>query len=522
MEINKENWLSNLNNLPDDIKGYKTCTYFTALEGWRRGLELKFQIQHGQAISQGITYTLSDGKNTHTFRVARGDKVTKSAIEICQLKPKTYEYMRMNNIPIPEGSDFQSNVSDDIIIDYARKIGFPLVVKPTDAGGGRGVITGIETIEQFKESLNHVRNELGFKAVIVERFIKAEDYRVYVVDNSVIGIYKRIPANVIGDGVSTIKELIYKKNIIRKKNPFISNRMIKIDSNLKEYLAEQDLALDSVIKEGNRIYLRKQGEYLKERDPVDITDEVSDEIKNIAVNAMKSIPGLTHCDVDMLVNEESGKCYVNEINSRPQISNHLFPLEGKARDIPKAIIDYYFPDTINEKRNDNYYFDFNLVYDAYLNNSVQEIQISPLPFDHQLTRFRVSGNIKGQIYNRWIRRQMKKLKMYGYVKRLKNGQTSVVVSGTTKSLTEFRNIIHNEAPNGIRIKKVKEHVRTLPITLNIKMPKHRKQQRIKNQQIQDLTKKIEKLQKELAHNQIKPNKQSSSLSSKIKRKLFNK
>src|SRR5690625_3166048 len=170
-------------------------------------------------------------------------------------KPKTYEYLRKRDIPIPEGNDFSSETSDDEIIKYAEELGFPLVLKPTDAGSGRGVITDIRTIEQFKQSLNHVRNKLGFKDVIVERFIKGEDYRVYVLGDKVIGAYRREAANIIGDGIHDIQQLIKYKNKIRSKNPFIKNRLIKIDENLKAFLKQQGKSLTYVPAEGEKVYL---------------------------------------------------------------------------------------------------------------------------------------------------------------------------------------------------------------------------------------------------------------------------
>mgnify|MGYP001454433261 FL=1 len=326
MQLNQSNWLPHLRNLPEDVNGYKTCTYLMALEGWRRGLKLTFHIEPGVAVPPSVRFSLSNGEREHFFTVSRGDKVSKEAIKICMIKSLTYKYLAENNVPIPEGKSFTEETNNDEIIDFAKEIGFPLVVKPTDAGSGRGVITNITNIDEFKDALTTVRDRLGFKNVIVERFIVGEDYRIYVVNDKVVGAYKRIPANVIGDGKSTIKELIKKKNELREKNPFIFDRPIKIDKKLTEFLSEQQLTLESVPKKNERIFLRPQGAYLKERDPVDITDSMPDKIKQIAVKAMKSIPGLTHCDVDMIVNEETGEGYVNEINSRPQISNHLFPI----------------------------------------------------------------------------------------------------------------------------------------------------------------------------------------------------
>lgn len=457
MKIDKTNWLPHLKDLPSDIRGYKTCTYLMALEGWRRGLTLKFIIRPGRAIPPSIRFSLSNGEREHLFTVARGDKVAEDAIKICMEKPLTYEYLLKSNVPIPEGKSFEGEVEDGEIIEYANQLGFPLVLKPTDGSSGRGVITNIENIDEFVNALNHVREELNFKSVIVERFIIGEDYRIYVVEDKVIGAYKRISANVIGDGQRTIEQLIEIKNEERKKNPFIEKRLIRVDNEMSSYLELNNYTLNTVPAEDEQVFLRRQGSYLQERDPVDITDTMAKEIKDIAINATKAIPGLHHCDVDMLVNESTGVGVVNEVNSRPQISNHLFPLVGLARDIPKAIIDYYFPETKGVVRNDLFYFDFNPIYDAFRSASAREITIPNIPRETIVSsRFRLTGFLRGKNYENWIRNHAISLKLNGYLKHLRNGQTSVVVAGSPASMERFRHIIKNNTHRRARHTKVIE------------------------------------------------------------------
>ncbi len=474
MNYLKPEFLSHLVNLPKDISGYKTCTYLMALEGWRRGLHLKFRFRNGIAIPPSIQVVLSNESREHVFVVSRGDKVTKEAIRICMDKSLTYKNLKQNKVPIPEGRSFYEESDDNEIVQYAKEIGFPLVIKPTDSSSGRGVITGINDIDKFTDSLNQVRNILGFKNVIVERFFIGEDYRVYVLDNEVVGVYKRLAANVIGDGEKNIKNLIYEKNIVRKMNPFIRKREIKINSDLIEYLSLSNLTLESIPAKGERIYLRSQGAYLKERDPVDITDEISEKIKSIAVNAMNSIPGLSHCDVDMLVNEETGEAVVNEINSRPQISNHLFPMEGKARDIPKKIIDYYFPETIDSKRNDMFYFDFKPVFQSFKSKGVKEISISDIPFDHEFIRFRLKGNIKNTNYEKWLKKHVIKLRMHGYLKYLENDEISIVLSGRKERINGIKKIITEENPENTWISNVRVLSRNTPIKIGFEIYKNEK------------------------------------------------
>src|SRR5699024_7357690 len=268
--------------------------------------------------------------------------------------------------------------------------------------------------------------------------------------------------------------------------PFIYNRSIKVDCNLKKYLSERNLDLKSVPQKGERVYLRRQGEYLKERDPIDITDTVPEEIKNIAVKAMKSIPGLTHCDVDMLVNEKTGNAYVNEINSRPQISNHLFPLEGLARDVPKEIIDFYFPETKDGMRNDNLFFDFQPVFKGYQNMSIEEIPIPDIPMEHTITRYRLKGNLKNVGFERWVKRQCGQLKMNGHIKHLKNGETSIVVSGNDADFNRLKESLEKKLPHGIKIDYIKVYKGNRAVETGFRIIKSLRSRSDLNNQIREL------------------------------------
>ena len=63
----------------------------------------------------------------------------------------------------------------------------------------------LEAFRQAKES-----SKSG--AIIVEKFITGEDYRLLVINNVLVAAAKRTPAHVIGDGKSSIQELIDEVN----------------------------------------------------------------------------------------------------------------------------------------------------------------------------------------------------------------------------------------------------------------------------------------------------------------------
>src|SRR5699024_592106 len=134
--------------------------------------------------------------------------------------------------------------------------GYPLVLKPTDANGGRGVFSNLKSESSLKDALHHVRTVLGYKEVIIEEYLPGVEYRIIVLEDKVVGALNRVPANVIGDGMSTIRELIRIKNKERKQNPHLKSRMIKIDDEVRELLYLHGYTLDTIPREGEVVTLR--------------------------------------------------------------------------------------------------------------------------------------------------------------------------------------------------------------------------------------------------------------------------
>src|SRR5699024_7652863 len=165
-------------------------------------------------------FELSDGENKYRYYSTRGSLVAKEAVNICVNKHRTKEYLDASNVPTPKGFEYKGEIENDEIVKKIKQdisLSFPLVIKPTDGTGGKGVIANIRNIKEFEENLNYVRDTLGYKNVIVEEHFHGEDYRVYVVGNEAVAATKRISPNVIGDGVSTIADLIKEKNNQRKE-----------------------------------------------------------------------------------------------------------------------------------------------------------------------------------------------------------------------------------------------------------------------------------------------------------------
>src|SRR5690625_2274284 len=267
MEDNHKEWLDFLpEELFKGVEGNFLDSYAVALEGWRRGLSLRWYAKDHDSFKSmktwfvdepGQLFSLSNGKKTHYFFRTRGDLVSNEAVEIAKNKQKTRDYLHAARINTPEGRAFNINEKSNIL-KYVNEIGYPVVLKPLDGSFGRGVITNIKNDEAITNALKYLKESLSEEEIIVERYIPGQEYRLYVVGDEVVAAINREPANIIGDGISNISQLIKEKNETRKKNPRLINCLIKVDREVEERLVSINIDLDTVLKKGEKLYLREK------------------------------------------------------------------------------------------------------------------------------------------------------------------------------------------------------------------------------------------------------------------------
>src|SRR5665213_367900 len=211
---------------------------------------------------------------------------------------------------------------------YANKLGFPVIAKPNSQSQGRQV-TLVHNARELRRTLKSIfRVE---RVALVQPFIRGEDYRLVVLDNVVISAYKRVPLSVVGNGRSTIAELLRKK-----QRAFIfegRDTMLRIDSRMRSKLKRQGLSLRSVLAKDERVDLLDNANLSTGGDAVDVTDSVHASLKKTAVNVTKDM-GLRLCGVDLLVVgdiSKKPKSYrILEINAAPGLDHYA--QSGKAQE----------------------------------------------------------------------------------------------------------------------------------------------------------------------------------------------
>lgn len=288
--------------------------------------------------------TFANGR-TAFFRNANLDINPLGAIEIAKDKDYASFFLSKFGYPVPEGSTFFSeklckhvtnprNIHDGYV--YAKKLGFPVIVKPNNRSLGKNVTKVYTKKEYYRIARYILRTESVY---LVQRYYHMNDYRLVVLDNEVISAYQRIPLHVIGDGEHTVPELLFLKQQEYEKH----GRDTEIDFNdvrIRHKLKRQGLLLSSIIPKGQIVQLLDNANLSSGGEAIDLTLQVSSEWKALAINLTKKM-GLRLCGVDILTTEITKKpeiYIILEINGSPGLDNYASIGQTQAKIVENRLL----------------------------------------------------------------------------------------------------------------------------------------------------------------------------------------
>lgn len=245
--------------------------------------------------------------------------------------------MQENELAVPEGTAIGAEINEkDLEKIVSKYCNIPIVIKPKSTNCGIGITifkTGANE-EQIKKAIEYA---LKFdNTALIENYIEGKEYRFLVIDNKCIAVTWRRNASVVGDGKSTIEELITNKN--NELWHKVMHSQIKNDNELKEYFSKNKISMNDIPKEGERITLRGNSNVSTGGESIDMTDTIPKYFKEIAEKVSKSFNAKI-CGVDIIINDMEKEEYkVLEVNSNPGIYIQRWPYEGKERRIGIEIL----------------------------------------------------------------------------------------------------------------------------------------------------------------------------------------
>lgn len=268
------------------------------------------------------------------------------AVEISCDKEDTHGLLKDLGLPVPRQIVVQRE-SD--CVRAARRIGYPVVVKPLDANHGRGVSINLVDDEQIPVAYEKAREHARGRSVLVETYIEGFDHRMLVVDGNLVAVAKRVPGHVVGDGSSTIAELVEQVNQDPRRGIGHEKVLTRLELDHQAHRLMKKAGFDekTVLPEGELFFLRSTANLSTGGTAIDMTDVVHPDNREMAERAVKAV-GLDVGGVDFLTNDIS-KSYkdiggaIVEVNAAPGFRMHVAPSEGKPRDVAGRVMDMLFP-----------------------------------------------------------------------------------------------------------------------------------------------------------------------------------
>lgn len=305
-----------------------------------------------EAVKRGIPYLrlnqqslvqLGHGVHQQRIRATVTSRTSNIGVEIACDKEETKELLESYEIAVPKGRVVRS---EEGLVAALEQVGFPCVIKPIAGNHGRGATIGVKNIEEAKQALAAAQQVS--RSVVVEREITGLDHRLLVIDHKFVAAAKRTPACVVGDGSSTIEQLVAELNKDPRRG-FGHEKVltqVDIDAHTLALLGRNGLTPASIPADGETVYLKATANLSTGGTATDVTELVHSYNVFVAERISRII-GLDICGIDIMTEDITrplNECgAVLEVNAAPGFRMHLDPTEGLGRNVAEPVVDMLFP-----------------------------------------------------------------------------------------------------------------------------------------------------------------------------------
>lgn len=296
---------------------------------------------------RGCYYIHVQGK---VFLITRKFRIAKNFISIAgatKHKDLTYTLLKRRSLPTPATVFFfKKNFKAEDVANKLTPMKFPIIIKDSSGSNSQGIFPYIKTLAEARSIINE--EILNFSSLIAQEMIFGKEYRVLILDDTVIGALEMIPPRVFGDGKSTIAQLIQEKQRH-------THRKTPIDQTLERILEEQGFSLEHILDIGEIASIKRSSSLAEGGETRDVTDLVNKEIVSICAKASDAIgdylAGIDIICEDISKDPSKQTFGILEINGKPDLYIHYNPTFGKSRNVIKDIINFILRLSTTQKSN---------------------------------------------------------------------------------------------------------------------------------------------------------------------------
>ncbi|QGX69423.1 bifunctional glutamate--cysteine ligase GshA/glutathione synthetase GshB [Lactiplantibacillus plantarum] len=322
-------------------------------------LDLSSQQLAQQALTRGVQVDVVDphanilrltklGRSQLVVNGSGTDLNPQALTTVLTHKAAAKQILAEHGVPVPASQTYHT--ANQLIADYDRYVqAGGIVLKAADESHKVIVFRIMPERGLFEQVVRQLFEQTS--AVMAEEVVVASSYRFLVIDGRVQAIVERIPANIVGDGRSTVKTLLDRKNgrALRGTAFKWPQSALQLGTIERYRLDSYHLTLDSVVSRGTQILLREDATFGNGADVLDATADMHQSYVQ-AVEKLVADLHLAVAGVDVmipnlyaeLVPEHPEMAVYLGIHAAPYLYPHLFPMFGTAQPVAGQLLDALF------------------------------------------------------------------------------------------------------------------------------------------------------------------------------------
>ncbi|MEU4215912.1 cyanophycin synthetase [Actinoplanes sp. NPDC026623] len=277
---------------------------------------------------------------------AMTDRTSGIGVDIAADKQVTRRLLEDAGVPVAAGGVARTAQE---AVALLTALGAPVVVKPRQGRQGKHVALNLRTPADVENAFAAAGGE-----VVVERQLAGRDYRVLIVAGEVVAAAERLAAHVVGDGASTVAELVAGTNADPRRGEGHARVLTRIalDDHALAALDRQGCTPETVPAAGRQVWLRDNANLSTGGTGSDVTDRVHPDVAGLCLR-VAALVGLDIAGIDLRLADIAAPLRpgdparitggVIEVNAAPGLRMHLAPIRGRARDVGDAIVRAMFP-----------------------------------------------------------------------------------------------------------------------------------------------------------------------------------
>ena len=219
------------------------------------------------------------------------------------------------------------------------RMGGTVIVKPRSGSRGRHTTTFVRTREQMDRAFASARQLCRF--VSVERHLEGSVCRGTVIGGKLAGFFKADPPQVMGDGISTIQQLIVHKNAIKPERV----QDIVLRDEHYAFLTRQGYTIETVVPSEVVVTLSHRTGRLFGGETRELLNTVHPALREALERAAQGLR-VPVVGFDLIIREPEldpaqQEWGIIEANSLPFIDLHYLPLYGEPSNPAAAVWDMW-------------------------------------------------------------------------------------------------------------------------------------------------------------------------------------